>query len=86
MGPTTTFSNPRAIAKTTKVIIADEPTASLDQATGLEVMRLFAELHSRDGVGSDLFQAMTQWSTVLQKRTLTLTDGRLEDECTEVKS
>ena len=33
----------RAIAKKPDVIIADEPTASLDQATGREIMKIFAE-------------------------------------------
>jgi ABC-type lipoprotein export system ATPase subunit len=33
----------RAIAKRPDVIIADEPTASLDQATGREIMQIFAE-------------------------------------------
>lgn len=34
----------RALAKDPKVIIADEPTASLDQQTGKEIMEFFARL------------------------------------------
>lgn len=34
----------RAIAKKPEVIIADEPTASLDQATGREIMEIFNEM------------------------------------------
>lgn len=34
----------RALAKNPKVIIADEPTASLDQQTGKEIMEFFARL------------------------------------------
>lgn len=39
----------RALAKSPRVIIADEPTASLDRKTGLEIMNLFAEAHSTLG-------------------------------------
>jgi ABC-type lipoprotein export system ATPase subunit len=39
----------RAIAKHPEVIIADEPTASLDQKTGRELMETFAELNERLG-------------------------------------
>lgn len=37
----------RAIAKRPDVIIADEPTASLDQKTGRQLMEIFSELHAR---------------------------------------
>ncbi|PIS01599.1 MAG: ABC transporter ATP-binding protein [Chlamydiae bacterium CG10_big_fil_rev_8_21_14_0_10_35_9] len=40
----------RALAKDPKVIIADEPTASLDQKTGKEIMELFAWLVKERGV------------------------------------
>lgn len=40
----------RAIAKEPKVIIADEPTASLDQKTGREIMDIFKELNRDRGV------------------------------------
>ena len=40
----------RALAKRPNVIIADEPTASLDQATGKEIMRIFAEQTRERGV------------------------------------
>jgi len=40
----------RAMAKRPDVIIADEPTASLDQGTGREVMTLFKELNESRGV------------------------------------
>lgn len=38
----------RAIAKKPKVIIADEPTASLDQNAGQEVMKIFRSMVDRD--------------------------------------
>lgn len=40
----------RAIAHRPKVLFADEPTAELDTATGLQVMRLFRELVAQEGV------------------------------------
>ena len=39
----------RAIAKQPKVIIADEPTASLDQATGRKIMDIFLSLAQKSG-------------------------------------
>ncbi len=39
----------RAIAKRPEVILADEPTASLDQKTGRELMETFAELNEKLG-------------------------------------
>lgn len=40
----------RAIAHRPKIIFADEPTAELDTATGMQVMKIFRELISREGV------------------------------------
>ena len=40
----------RAIAHHPKVLFADEPTAELDTAMGLQVMRLFRELVANEGV------------------------------------
>lgn len=40
----------RALAKHPKVIIADEPTASLDQKTGSEIMEIFGKLSQSRGV------------------------------------
>ena len=40
----------RAIAKRPNVIIADEPTASLDQKTGREIMEILVELSQKKGV------------------------------------
>ena len=40
----------RAIAHHPKVLFADEPTAELDSAMGLQVMRLFRELVAKEGV------------------------------------
>lgn len=40
----------RAIAHKPKIVFADEPTAELDTATGLQVMKIFKELISKEGV------------------------------------
>lgn len=40
----------RALAKNPKIIIADEPTASLDQTTGKEIMHIFNRLVEKKGV------------------------------------
>lgn len=40
----------RAIAKSPKVIIADEPTASLDSKTGREIMDIFREYNRTEGM------------------------------------
>ncbi len=40
----------RAIAHKPKIIFADEPTAELDTATGLQVMKIFKELIAKEGV------------------------------------
>lgn len=40
----------RAIAHKPKIVFADEPTAELDTATGLQVMKIFKELISKEGI------------------------------------
>lgn len=37
----------RALVNQAEIILADEPTGALDQATGREVMDLFEEIHNR---------------------------------------
>ena len=39
----------RAIAHKPRIIFADEPTAELDTATGLQVMKIFRELIHKEG-------------------------------------
>ena len=40
----------RAIAHEPQIIFADEPTAELDTATGLQIMKIFRELIDKQGV------------------------------------
>lgn len=37
----------RALVNRPRVLIADEPTGSLDSASGHDIMHLFADLHAR---------------------------------------
>lgn len=64
----------RAIAKQPQVILADEPTASLDQRTGHEIMDLLTRLHSERGVSMIVssHDPMVQQCIPLH---ITLTDG-----------
>ena len=40
----------RAIAHKPEIIFADEPTAELDTATGLQVMKIFKDLCANEGM------------------------------------
>jgi ABC-type lipoprotein export system ATPase subunit len=66
----------RALAKRPQVIVADEPTASLDQATGRGIMQIFQRLNRDSGV---TVIAASHDPMVLQfaSRELHLVDGRI---------
>ncbi len=53
----------RAIAHAPKIIFADEPTAELDSATGLQIMKIFKELIE----GQDVTIVMTTHDTGLME-------------------
>lgn len=68
----------RALVNSPRLLLADEPTGSLDTQTGLEVMRLFADLRAEHGcaivaVTHDMRMASTA------DRILRLRDGRVVD-------
>jgi len=66
----------RSLANSPEIVLADEPTANLDQATGTEMIELLAELKQRLGV---TVIAATHDLKMLQKsdRILWIEDGRI---------
>lgn len=67
----------RAIAKNPQVILADEPTASLDQSTGREIMEFLTRLNEKTGTTL----IISSHDAMIQEycnRRLTLRDGRME--------
>ncbi len=68
----------RSLANDPPVILADEPTGNLDEKTGIEVMRIFQELHK----GGKTIIMVTHNSAYRRyaTRTLTIHDGRAVEE------
>lgn len=67
----------RALAKHPRVILADEPTASLDQNTGKEIMGLLQKLHNETGTTVLLSSHDPMVQSHCQKK-LFLQDGKLQ--------
>ncbi len=67
----------RALAKKPKIIIADEPTASLDQKTGREIMTLLKKLNQESGV-SVLVSSHDHMVLEFCKNVWSLEDGQLK--------
>ncbi|UOY00806.1 ABC transporter ATP-binding protein [Blastococcus sp. PRF04-17] len=67
----------RAVASRPRVLLADEPTGNLDQATSAEIMSLFEELHA-DGL---TFVVITHDEGVARRasRRIRLADGRVDE-------
>jgi putative ABC transport system ATP-binding protein len=66
----------RALVHRPAVVFADEPTASLDQATGHEVIRLLAD-HRTDSGGSVVVVTHDPAMLIGADRVLQMRDGRL---------
>ena len=66
----------RALVHRPAVVFADEPTASLDQATGREVIRLLAEYRAEGG-GSVVVVTHDPAMLIGADRVLQMRDGRL---------
>jgi putative ABC transport system ATP-binding protein len=67
----------RAIVKNPGLIIADEPTANLDSATGLKILGLIQRLHEDDGI-TFIFSSHDPRIIDKGKRIVRLRDGAIE--------
>jgi ABC-type lipoprotein export system ATPase subunit len=65
----------RALVKSARVLFADEPTGSLDKATGEQVMELLAELY-REGLSVVMVTHEPEYAQ-LAERTVEIVDGRI---------
>jgi lipoprotein-releasing system ATP-binding protein len=68
----------RALANQPALLLADEPTGSLDHRTALSMMELLEKLHREHGLTSVLATHNLELARRAH-RTLRLTDGKLED-------
>ena len=66
----------RAIASSPALVLADEPTANVDQATASSLMDLMAQLNEERGT-TFLFSSHDRGVLERARRLLTLTDGRI---------
>ena len=66
----------RAIASSPALVLADEPTANVDQATASSLMDLMARLNEERGT-TFLFSSHDRGVLERARRLLTLTDGRV---------
>lgn len=69
----------RALAKQPRVILADEPTASLDQNTGQSVMNLMLKINADTGT-SFLIASHDSMVMALAQKTIRMRDGQIVDE------
>ena len=69
----------RAIASAPALVLADEPTANVDQATASSLLDLMAQLNEDRGV-TFLFASHDQNVIDRARRLLTLTDGRITSD------
>jgi putative ABC transport system ATP-binding protein len=66
----------RALAGNPAIVLADEPTGNLDQATGREIMTLLAELNQSQGVTLAVITHDTSIAAVAPRQ-IELRDGRV---------
>jgi putative ABC transport system ATP-binding protein len=68
----------RAIVNGPSLILADEPTGNLDSRTGLEILRIFHEMHAR----GETIVIVTHDPKIADQcqRVVQIVDGRIEDD------
>ncbi len=68
----------RAIVNGPSLILADEPTGNLDSRTGLEILRMFHEMHAR----GETIVIVTHDPKIAEQcqRVVQIVDGRIEDD------
>jgi putative ABC transport system ATP-binding protein len=68
----------RAIVNGPSLILADEPTGNLDSKTGLEILRIFHEMHAR----GETIVIVTHDPKIAEQcqRVVQIVDGRIEDD------
>jgi len=68
----------RALANSPKVLLADEPTGNLDNATGLTILELLSRLTREQGVAT-LMATHSAEAAAIADVVVTLRDGRIAD-------
>jgi putative ABC transport system ATP-binding protein len=68
----------RALVNQPSLILADEPTGNLDTRTGLEILRIFHEMHGR----GETIVIVTHDPRIAEQcqRVVQIVDGRIEDD------
>jgi putative ABC transport system ATP-binding protein len=68
----------RAIVNGPSLILADEPTGNLDSKTGLEILRIFHDMHAR----GETIVIVTHDPKIAEQcqRVVQIVDGRIEDD------
>ena len=68
----------RALAARPRLVLADEPTANLDQATGREILALMRSINQETGT-TFVFSTHDSQVMAIADRLLHMVDGRLDD-------
>ncbi len=66
----------RALVKSPKLLLADEPTANLDSANGLQILELISDINKKDGI-TVLFSTHDERVVNISNKVFTLEDGKV---------